>query len=303
MTEPASGTGGGTGDLTIFYIVEPPDYQIFACSLLASIRTHFPAEVKAVGYCPEHRYGDLHPGVHKAHEIMGAEIRTFRAEGRFDPAYPHGNKILAAVEKRDTAFSMFVDSDVLFLRGNSPQNLAVPGRVSCSMAASMLWAEQSIWDTIYGALDMDIPPERYKLMRRSKGKVIPYFSSGLVAFPEQDVTGKGRFADVWYDTAQIVDRVETLEKRRPYLDQMTLPAAIRRAGLDWNILPEEQHYILGGKLKGKALPEDRDIYTIHYRNQNNLRDAGHLDTARGYLHRHTGRKFVRRLVREDTAEG
>jgi hypothetical protein len=296
MTPSAPTALADTDDLTIFYIVEPPEYQIFACSLLASIRTHFPAGVKAVGYCPAHRMDELHPGVLRAHEMMGAEIRSFDTQNRFDPAYPHGNKILAALEPRDTRYSMFVDSDVLFLRQNSLENLIAPGRVSCSVAASMLWADQSVWGTIYGALQMEIPPERYPLMRRSKGAVIPYFSSGLVVFPEQDTTGKGRFADVWYDTAQIVDRIDTLEKRRPYLDQMTLPAAIRRAGLDWNLLPEEQHYILGGKLKGEPLPQDRGIYTIHYRNLGNLKSVGHHTTARGYLQEKTGEKYVRRLA-------
>lgn len=290
-------TDGDDGQsLTIFYIVEPPEYEILACYLLASIREHFPADVKAIGYCPAHRIDDVHPAVFRAHQMMNAEIRTFRAEGRFSPAYPHGNKILACLEPRDTAYSMFVDSDVLFLRDNTPKNLVSPGRVSCSMAASMLWADQAIWNDVYGALKMDIPPERYKLMRRSPGKVIPYFSSGLVCFPEQD-QGKGRFPDIWYQTASQIDQVETIEKRRPYLDQMSLPAAIRRSGLDWNILPEEQHYILGGKLRGEPLPTDRDIYTIHYRNTNNLRDVGHLSSARRYLKKHTGVKYVRRLAK------
>ncbi|WP_289042464.1 hypothetical protein [uncultured Aliiroseovarius sp.] len=289
------GDASNTSDLTIFYIVEPPEYEIMACNLLASIRTHFPATVKAVGYCPEHRYHELHPAVLRAHDMMGAEVRTFSTKDRFNPAYPHGNKILAAVEKRDTAFSMFVDSDVLFIRDNTPDNIVQSGRVSCSMAASMLWGDQSVWDVIYGALNMPIPPERYPLMRRSKGAVIPYFSAGLVAFPERDA-GRGRFADVWYDTARIVDGIDTLEKRRPYLDQMTLPAAIRRAGLDWNILPEEQHFILGGKLRGEPLPPDRNIFTIHYRNTQNLKDSGHQSTARNYLKAQTGEKYVRRLV-------
>ncbi len=284
-------------DLTIFYIVEPPDYEIMACNLLASIRSHFPDKTKAIGYCPEHRYGELHPAVHRAHKLMGAEIRTFSTKDRFDPGYPHGNKILASLEKRDSEYSMFVDSDVLFIRDNSPENLVMPGRVSCSMAASMLWADQSVWHDIYGGLGMEIPQERYKLMRRSKGAVIPYFSSGLVVFPEDD-TGEGRFPDVWYETAQIVDKIEGLEKTRPYLDQMTLPAAIRRAGLDWNILPEEQHFILGGKLRDQPLPDDRDIYTIHYRNAKNLKNVGHMKTARDHLQKHTGKKYVRRLVDE-----
>jgi hypothetical protein len=68
--------------LTIFYIVEPPEYEIMASYLLASIRTRFPGDVKAIGYCPEHRYDELHPAVHIAHEKMGAEIRTFKSDGR-----------------------------------------------------------------------------------------------------------------------------------------------------------------------------------------------------------------------------
>ena len=286
--------------LTIFYIVEPPEYEIMASYLLASIRTRFPGDVKAIGYCPEHRYDELHPAVHIAHEKMGAEIRTFKSDGRFDPAYPHGNKILACLEPRETEWSMFVDSDVLFIRDNLPENIITPGHVSCSLAASMVWAEQSIWDDIYAALEMDIPAERYHLMRRSKEPVIPYFSSGLVAFPESDTTGNGRFPDVWYDTAQIVDRIDTLERRRPYLDQMTLPAAIRRAGLSWNILPEEQHFILGGILRNQPLPSDKEIYTIHYRNMNILREIEKLGEARRNHKRLTGEKFVRRLAPNET---
>ncbi|PWE33725.1 hypothetical protein DDZ14_03405 [Maritimibacter sp. 55A14] len=288
--------GTRSPSLTIFYIVEPPEYEAMACYLLASIRMHFPAKVKCVGYCPEHRLDELHPAIHAAHEKLGGEIRTFRSEGRFDPPYPHGNKMLAALEPRDTTYSMFVDSDVLFLRPNDARNIVKAGHVSCSMAASMVWAEQTIWDTIYGALDMPVPEERYYMMRRKARKVVPYFSSGLVAFPEKATRTRRRFPDVWYETAQIIDKVDSLDRRRPYLDQMALPAAIQRAGLKWNILPEEQHFILGGKLKGKPLPENREIYTIHYRSQKHLRDVGHHKTARGYLHDLTGEKYVRRLA-------
>ncbi|WP_235855936.1 hypothetical protein [Mesobaculum littorinae] len=293
--------------LTFFYIAEPEDYQIMACTLLASIREQFGPEVGAVGYCPEHRWDDLHPAVFKAHEMMGGELRPMRTEGMWDSPYPHGNKIIAALQPRDSEFSAFVDSDVLFLRPNSTAALCRDGHVSCSVAASMVWAGQEIWDEIYGALDMPVPEERIHLMRRSADPVVPYFSSGLVVFPEtgsrQD--GTSRFPDVWYDTARIVDRIETLENRRPYLDQMTLPAAIRRAGLAWNELPEEQHYILGGRLRGEPLPEDREIYTVHYRSRGILRETGLHKPAKTYLKTHTGVSYVRRLTEdaaEDTAE-
>ena len=280
--------------LTLTYIVDLPDYQHMACYLLASIRDHFPADVRVIGYCPEHKMSEIDPGVIRAHELMGAEIRPMRTEGRWDPAYPHGNKILAAVEPRDSDYSAFIDSDVLFLRPNRVEALISPGKVSCSVAASMRWGDQSVWDQIYKVFDMPVPTERFPLMRRSPGPVVPYFSSGLVVFPEGPVNGR-RFADVWYETATEIDRKTDLPARRPYLDQISLPLAIRRAGLDWNILPEEQHYILGGILRGKPLPTDREIFTIHYRGLKILKELGLMPKVRKMLRRHAGSGWIGNL--------
>lgn len=287
--------------LTFAYIVEPPDYQVMACTLLASIRTCFGPEVQAVGYCPEHRMGELHPAVLKAHAMMGAEVRPMKTQGMWDTPYPHGNKIIAIREPRDSVFSAFVDSDVMFLRPNSPENLCRAGHVSCSVAASMRWAGQDVWQTIYAAFGLPVPPERVRMMRQTGPEVVPYFSAGLVVFPEAGGP-QGRFPDVWYDTARSLDRIETLENRRPYLDQMTLPLAIRRAGLAWNPLPEEQHYILGGRMRGQALPDDREIFTVHYRNEWVLRELGLNKTGQQMLAARTGARYVRRLTPELAAD-
>lgn len=286
--------------LTFFYIVEPPEYEIMACTLLASIRTHFGSDVTAIGYCPEDRMAELHPAVFKAHEMMGAEIRPMKTEGMWDEPYPHGNKIVATLQPRDSEYSAFIDSDVLFLRANSPEKLIREGHVSCSVAASMVWAPKDIWDQVYSIFDMPVPSERVRLMRQ-RHRSIPYYSSGLVVFPE-NAGSQGRFADVWYDTARMIDRVETIPKRRPYLDQLSLPVAIRRAGLDWNELPEEQHFILGGKLRNKPLPADREIYTVHYRADVILEEVGLRRTGQRMLREQTGVRFVRRLTANQQAD-
>jgi hypothetical protein len=286
--------------LTFIYIVDLPDYQHMACYLLASIRAYFPGDVRAIGYCPEEKMAAIDPGVLRAHELMGAEIRPFRTEGRWEPAYPHGNKILAALEPRDSQYSAFVDSDVLFLRKNRVRALISPGGISCSVAASMQWGEQSVWDEIYGVFDMPVPTERVRLMRRSRQKVVPYFSSGLVVFPEGPVQGR-RFPDVWYETAREIDRRTDLPKKRPYLDQMSLPVAIRRAGLEWNQLPEEQHFILGGKLRGEPFPADREIFTVHYRDMKILKEVGLMKQARAMLRQKAGSGWIGNL-REPSAE-
>ncbi len=54
--------GGTKPQLTPIYIVEPPELQKMACYLLASIRVQFPPDVRAIGYCPEHRMAEIEPG-------------------------------------------------------------------------------------------------------------------------------------------------------------------------------------------------------------------------------------------------
>ena len=279
--------------LTLFFIVEAPAYQYMACYLAASIRNHFPPEVALVGYCPAHKMQDLDPAAIETLRRMRCDVLPMETEGRFFPAYPHGNKILACLEQRDTAFSGFIDSDVLFIRDNTLANIAKEGCVSASVAASMYWAPQTIWDDIYGAFGLDIPEERVMLMRDKRRPRIPYYSAGFVTFPEQHRTPEGQsFAQVWMDTAQKIDAIAGLENKRPYLDQMSLPIAMKRAGLAWNQLAEEQHYILGGSLRGKPFPADRDIYTVHYRKWELLTENGLARNGYDGLHNQVATRRV-----------
>lgn len=280
--------------LTFFYIVEPADYQIMACTLLASIRTYFGDDVQAIGYCPAHRTSELHPAVLKAHEMMNAEIRSMQTEDMWGEPYPHGNKIIASLQPRDCEYSAFVDSDVMFLHPNNISNILKSGHVSCSLAASMIWARQSIWNDIYKIFDLPVPEERVSLMRRGTN-MVPYYSSGLVVFPEARGP-QGRFADVWYETACAIDRDENIPGRRPYLDQLSLPIAIQQAGLKCNRLPEEQHFILGGIQRTKPFPTDRNIYTVHYRNLKLLREVGLRSTGQRILRDQIGVSYVQRLA-------
>lgn len=284
-----------TPALTVFFIVEPPDYEIMACYLAASLREQFGQSVALVGYCPTDKLDTVSPDVRVVLDRLTCDLRGFDVEGRFDPPYPHGNKLLATLEPRDTAFSCFMDSDVLCIRPNLIENITRPGHVSLSKAASMNWAPQTIWDDIYATCGMDLPTERFHLMRQKRGpKRVPYFSSGLFSFPEQHRTADGRsFPQVWMDMAQQLDANPDLPKKRPYLDQMSIPLAIRAAGLDWNILPEEQHYILGGLSRGEPLPAGLDIYTVHYRQWRVLKEVGLVRRAKNMLETHAG---VRRLA-------
>lgn len=281
--------------LTFFFIVEPPQYQLMACYLAASIRDAFGAKVAMTGYCPAHRMGELNPDVVAVLGRMGCDLRPMETQGIFNPPYPHGNKMLAAVQPRDSEFSCFLDSDILFLRPNDPENLIRDGHVSLTVAASMGWAGQDIWPLIYDTAGLPVPDDRIRLMNQNKGKDrMPYFSSGLFVFPEQHRNADGlRFPEVWMQVAASIDAEPSIPAKRPYLDQMTLPLAIRKAGLDWNMLPKEQHYILGGRKRGEPLPQDREIFAVHYRNWDIVKEHNLSRRAKDMLQRHAG---VRRIA-------
>ncbi len=287
--------------LTIFFIVEPPDYQVMACYLAASLREHFGDSVALVGYCPAPKLPLVHDQIKSVLAKLGCEVRPFKVEGRFDPPYPHGNKILATMEPRDTEFSCFMDSDILALRPNDVANLVADGAVSLTPAAWMGWGDQDIWGMIYDIVGLPLPEDRIRLMKQKKGGgKVPYFSSGLFSFPEQHRNAMGKsFPQVWYEVAQAVDAIPDIPQKRPYLDQMTLPLAIQKSGLDWNILPDAQHYILGGRQRGEPLPQDREIFAVHYRRWPLLKEAGLSGLAKTLLLKHAGLKKLQLATQDD----
>ena len=291
--------------LTLFFVVEPPRYQYLACYLAASIRQHLDPAIELVGYCPAHRMGELDPAAIETLRRMRCELRPMETQGVFDPAYPHGNKIVACQQPRETEWGGFLDSDILMIAGHDIGRLLVPGHVTCSPAASILWKPDDLWETVYGAFDMPVPEERIKLMRDRRRPMVPYFSSGFILFPEAHRSDAGLdFAKTWMQTAQVIDKVEALAPhRRPYLDQMTLPVAIRRAGLAWNELAEVDHFILGGRLRGKPFPKRRPITAVHYRKWEVLQEAGLAKQGYEGLRAQVGVKRVRRIFDAPLPEG
>lgn len=291
--------------LTLFFVVEPPGYQYLACYLAASIRQHLDRAIELVGYCPAHRMGEVDPAAVETLRRMRCEVRPMETQGVFDPEYPHGNKIIACLQPRETGWSGFMDSDILVMAAHDIGRLMKPGHVTCSPAASIHWKPDDLWETVYGTFGMPVPGERIRLMRDRRRPMVPYFSSGFVIFPEDHRTAQGlSFAETWMETAQAIDKVEALAPhRRPYLDQMTLPVAIRRAGLAWNELEENDHFILGGKLRGKPFPAHKPITAVHYRKWEILSEAGLADQGYEGLRAQVGVKRVRRIFDEPLPEG
>lgn len=280
--------------LTLYFIIQPPDYLYMACHLAASIRTHLPPEVEVVGYCPADMFDDMAKEPREVLRRLRCRVERLETADIFDPAYPHGNKLIAALAPKTTDFSAFLDSDMAFLRGCSVDELVSQGQVGMVPATSMRWAEQAIWEDIYGIFDMEVPAERIRLTRDKRFDAVPYFNAGLFVVDETYRTSDGkRFAEVLMETAQTIDRQTEIPHKRPYLDQMSLPVATLRAGMTWNILHQRYNYSIGGILRGKTLPRDADVTLLHYRNRDVLGDAGRKKDLDKMLNQQIGSRLVR----------
>ena len=290
--------------LTLYFIIQPPQYLYMACHLAASVRCHLPPDVELVGYCPAGMMDDMGDAPKEVLRRLRCRIEPLETEGVFSSDYPHGNKILAAVVPKTTDFAAFLDSDMAFLRPCDVSELVSDGQVGMVPSTSMRWADQSIWDDIYGAFDMPVPDERISMTRDKRHKVAPYFNAGLIVTDERYRTPDGkRFAEVWLETALELDRRSYIPNKRPYLDQMSLPVATLRAGMTWNILPERYNYSIGGILRGKPLPQDADVTLLHYRNRDVLGEAGRKKDLDQMLNQQLGTRLVRWIfdVPEDRA--
>ena len=280
--------------LTLHFIIQPPGYLYMACHLAASIRTHLPPEVEVIGYCPADVYDEMGKEPLEVLRRLRCKVERLETAGFFDPAYPHGNKLIAALAPKTTDYAAFLDSDMAFLRPCTIEELVAPAQVGMVPATSMRWADQSIWDDIYGVFGMPVPAERIKMTRDQRIDAVPYFNAGLFVIDETYRTSDGRrFAEVLMETAQTIDQHSFIPHKRPYLDQMALPVATLRAGMTWNIMPERYNYSIGGILRGKKLPHNADVTLLHYRNRDVLGDAGRKKDLDRMLNEQIGTRLVR----------
>jgi hypothetical protein len=67
------------------------------------------------------------------------------------------------------------------------------------------------------------------------------------------------------------------------------------------LLPEEQHFILGGKLRGEPLPEGREIFTVHYRKWEILKEVGLAKQGKRMLEAQAGVRRIDRISETEQA--
>lgn len=222
---------------SLIFVVDPPNLVIDAILLLASIRRHMP-DIHVVGYCPAEKEDKLPPQLVEFFNANNASIEFMKTEGVFAPAYKQGNKLIAAQASRPTDFTLFLDTDTLVMRPFDPADILKRGEIAAAPEGRFTWGKDpDMWPSAYTIFGLDVPSARIALAKTNASSP-PYFNAGVVGFANDTADGR-RFADIWMDTALQIDADQQVRGRRPWLDQIALPVAMKRAGFGFTLLDKK----------------------------------------------------------------
>ena len=183
---------------------------------------------------PASRWGSSKPEILEQFERMN--VRLVEIENQIDPDYPIGNKVSCLCIPTDKDKQVFVDSDILCLRGF---NGGDEFRAAFNAKPADLFTfgrDETVWEHAYATMDMEPPGDRVEATVSGES-MLPYFNAGVVAVP----SGIG-FGGAWRDACLAIDAESKVQPKRPWLDQIGLPVAAYKLGLDIGLLGEEYNF-------------------------------------------------------------
>ncbi|RED13034.1 hypothetical protein [Pontivivens insulae] len=248
--------GPASGQLGIIYVIDRGKFEWQSVLLLASLRRAFGRALAIHAYIPASVEAEIDARVVDFHRANGVIPKVLDdAHPGFARPYPHGNKILACAAPRSEPFGLFVDTDILALKGANPITALGQGDFGAVPARDGPWRpdHRDMWDAAYAALDLPLASGPY-----------PYFNAGTVLFRQAPCFGRSgdqMFGQAWLEIARALDHAEGLNARRPWLDQIAL-------GVIAGLVAEDKRIALdrawNHSLTGNGQRPDAQTVLLHY---------------------------------------
>lgn len=238
---------------TLVFVCQRGDLEAKSALLAASLRRHVTGAVDLAACLPTPETTWGRPSATTLNLFDALGIRTVGISNLVDDGYPIGNKLSAVAIPTDAERLVFLDSDILCL-----QPFAVDACFRGDFTAKPADLPTGIqdaadWRRLYRAFGL-AEPRRRLLATAAEHLLWPYFNAGVIAFR----TGLG-FPEAWLTTARRIDADPAVPARRPHLDQIALPIALARLGIEFEPLPERLNF----PAHLQPLPDDLPIL-CHY---------------------------------------
>lgn len=248
-------------DITFYFVVDGLGLEVKSVFLCSTLREHHPA-ASLIAYVSTKSIDTLNSVTRHIYDTLKVEIRPLpEARAIWQKSYPHGNKLLAAADKRETAVSVFLDTDMICVRPLSLSDLPMPGEVCVIPEGVPTWGKKdNRWIRAYKYFGLEFPKDTVRLTRRRRREFVPYFNAGFVAFRENDLVDGKNFGELWRDTASEFDYHAPIGGKRPWLDQITLPLTMRLFSFKYRVLDDVNNFSISARV---FEPESRPRL-VHY---------------------------------------
>jgi hypothetical protein len=256
------GKGKGRPMVAVFFIIDGTRMEAQVALLAATMVHHNGSAFTYFGYVPDTHAPHLNPDFEELMQRCGVELRPLPGPSDvWASPYPHGNKILAATDWRGAPHSLFLDSDIICTAPLDLTGLLEHRAIAAAPEGKPTWGkDMADWESIYGQFNLPLPTERITLARGRRRDYLPYFNAGMILFPEGTILNDRSFAEAWLETALTIDHLVVVKKKRPWLDQISLPVTLKRYGLGFRLAPEALNFSVQDRL-----PSSADSPTlIHY---------------------------------------
>ncbi len=246
---------------SIIFIVDYGKLEWQSICLAASVRAFVrDRDFEIIAYCPEDRVDGLEDITKTWLKKFDVDIRPLDTTSNYDPAYPHGNKILACAEPRQSDYCLFMDTDMFFVRPTNLGHLFAAGVFFAARETNARWAgAPHLWDRLY-AQNAPNAPRDLAVFRN--GRVAPsYYNAGFFGFDDRPLAqyGQKRFGEVWKAISYRIDADTEISEKRPFLDQISLPVAVGASGLTPTELSADYNTHI--RFEPEAGP---DVRVLHY---------------------------------------
>jgi len=206
-----------------------------ALLLAASLARHVRCDHELIAAVPSpvERWGTL--SVDTAGLLAKLGVRVEPIVNRIDPDYPIGNKVSCLAVPTTEDRLVFLDSDILLIRpfaGDS--RFEVPFAAKPADLPNVVQPRQ--WRRAYGALKLP-PPDQVVATTMYGELVPPYFNAGFIA-----VDPRSGLDAAWLEACLRIDAKWGIRLKRPHLDQIALPVALKKLGLAYDCLDESYNF-------------------------------------------------------------
>ena len=223
-----------------FFVCQAGELEVKAALLAASLRRNLrvPGELVACVPEPEGRWGTVPPDTLALLGRLGVRIAPIRNEVADD--YPIGNKVSCLRVPSDADKLVFIDSDVLCVTEfRDEPRFALPFHAKPADVAT--FADRAAWKRAFRAAG--VPFHDARIAASVYGDLqLTYYNAGWIAVDRDLGPGAGAFGDAWLDACRRIDAAWRIPKKRPHLDQIALPIAVRKLGLTSDVLDNRYNF-------------------------------------------------------------